>query len=146
VARSYGGAGLPETRAAERECDRSRELAKAGHGREARKAAEHALALATDAQKVALEHRTDAQQRAEVIYNDLDRQINDLEKLYSAVTPGLEKEEVGQMLGLMKMTRQSAGTVFLAYETQDWNGVMKGEPNARQVISSTRDALKAAKK
>jgi hypothetical protein len=46
----------------------------------------------------------------------------------------------------MKMTRQSAGVVFLAYEQQDWGGVLKGEPNARQVISSTRDALQAVKR
>jgi hypothetical protein len=146
VARSYGGASLPETLSAERECDHARELAKGGHGREARRVAEQALVLATEAQKQALVRRSDAQQRAEVIYNDLDRQINDLEKLYSAVTPGMEKEQVGQMLSLMKVTRQSAGTVFLAYEQQDWGGVVKGEPNARQVISSTRDALQAARK
>jgi hypothetical protein len=146
VARSYGGASLPETQAAEGECAHARALAKAGQPREARKAAEHALELATEAQKQALIRRTDSQQRAEAIYNDLDHQINDLEKLYSAVTPGMEKEQVGQMLSMMKMTRQSAGTVFLAYEQQDWNGVLKGEPNARQVISSTRDALKSAQR
>lgn len=146
IARSYGGASLPQLQQAEHECVRARDLVRAGRGREARKVAEGALALATEAQRQALIHRTDSQQRAEAIYNDLDRQINDLEKLYSAVTPGLDKEQVGQMLSMMKMTRQSAGTVFLAYEQQDWGGVLKGEPNARQVISSTRDALKAAKR
>jgi len=144
VARSYGGAALPDTRRAEEACAQARALAQAGHDREARKVAAQALALATEAQRQALVHRTDAQQRAEAVYNDLDRQINDLERLYSAVTPGLDKEQVGQLLSLMKVTRQSAGTVFLAYEQQDWGGVLKGESNARQVISTTRDALKAA--
>jgi hypothetical protein len=146
IARSYGGASLPQLQQAEHEAVRARELVHEGKGREARKVAEGALALATEAQRQALIRRTDSQQRAEAIYNDLDRQINDLEKLYSAVTPGLQKEQVGQMLSMMKVTRQTAGTVFLAYEQQDWGAVLKGEPNARQVISSTRDALQAVKK
>lgn len=146
IARSYGGASLPPLQQAEHAVARARDLARAGKNREARKAAEAALALATEAQRQALLRRTDSQQRAEAIYNDLDRQINDLEKLYSSVTPGLQKEQVGQMLSMMKMTRQSAGTVFLAYEQQDWGSVLKGEPNARQVISSTRDALQAVKR
>jgi len=104
------------------------------------------MALAAEAQKQALVRRAGTQQQAEVVYNDLDRQVNDLEKLYNVVTPGLEKEQVGELLTLMKFTRQSAGTVFLAYENKDWDTVLKGEGHAREVIASTRQALQSARK
>jgi hypothetical protein len=146
VARTYGGASLPVFQKAEHERDRARELARNGQTREARRAAEEAASLATEAQKQALVRRSDSQQRAQVVYTDLDKQINDLEKLYSATAPGLEKQEVGELLSLMKITRQSAGVVFLAYEQKDWNGVLGGEARAREVISGTRSALQSAKR
>jgi hypothetical protein len=146
AARTYGAASIPVFQQAEHERDRARELARAGQAREARRAAEQATALATEAQKQALVRRSDSQQRAEVVYADLDKQINDLEKLYSATAPGLEKQEVGELLSLMKITRQSAGVVFLAYEQKDWNGVLGGEARAREVIAGTRSALQSAKR
>ena len=121
-------------------------LVRNGPAREARRAAEQATTLAIEAQKQALVRRQDTQERAEVVYTDLDKQINELEKLYSATAPGLEKEQVGELLSLMKVTRQSAGVVFLAYEQKDWNGVLGGEARAREVIAGTRQALQSAKR
>jgi hypothetical protein len=146
AARTYGAASLPVFQKAEHERDRARELAQSGHTREARRAAEEATALATEAQKQALVRRSDAQERAQVVYTDLDKQINDLEKLYSATAPGLEKQQVGELLSLMKVTRQSAGVVFLAYEQKDWAGVLGGEARAREVIAGTRQALQSARR
>jgi hypothetical protein len=146
VARTYGAASLPIYQQAEHERDRARELVRSGPAREARRAAEQAATLAIEAQKQALVRRQDTQERAQVVYTDLDKQINDLEKLYSATAPGLEKEQVGELLSLMKVTRQSAGVVFLAYEQKDWNGVLGGEARAREVIAGTRHALEAAKR
>jgi len=146
VARTYGGSSLPIYQQAEHERDRARELVRTGPAREARRVAEQASALAIEAQKQALVRRSDTQERAQAVYTDLDKQINDLEKLYSATAPGLEKEQVGELLSLMKITRQSAGVVFLAYEQKDWNGVLGGEARAREVIAGTRKALQAAKR
>ena len=146
AARTYGAASLPIFQKAEHERDRARELARTGHAREARRAAEEAMALATEAQKQALVRRSDSQQRAEVVYTDLDKQINDLEKLYSATAPGLAKQQVGELLSLMKITRQSAGVVFLAYEQKDWAGVLGGEARAREVIAGTRQALQTVRR
>jgi hypothetical protein len=146
VARTYGGASLPVYQQAEHERDRALDLVRKGQAREAHRAAEQATLLATEAQKQALVRRSESQQRAEVVYTDLDKQINDLEKLYSATAPGLEKQEVGELLSLMKITRQSAGVVFLAYEQKDWNGVLGGEARAREVIAGTRHALQSAKR
>jgi hypothetical protein len=146
IARTYGAAPLPEFQKAEHERDRARDLVRAGRRRESRRAAESAMALATEAQKQALLRRSESQQRAEVVYNDLDRQINDLEKLYSSVTPGMEKQQVGQLLSLMKLTRQSAGAAFLAYEQQDWDGVLKAETPAREKIANTRKNLESARR
>src|SRR5260370_346870 len=72
----------------EQERGRGREVVGNGQRGEARRVAEEANTLATEAQKQALVRRSDAQQRAEVVYTDLDKQINDLEKLYSATAPG----------------------------------------------------------
>ena len=146
VARTYGAVSLPIYQQAEHERDRARGLVRSGPAREARRAAEQATALAIEAQKQALVRRSDTQERAEAVYTDLDKQINDLEKLYSATAPGLEKQEVGELLSLMKITRQSAGVVFLAYEQKDWNGVLGGEARAREVIAGTRKALQSAKR
>ena len=146
VARTYGAANLPDFQKAEHERDRASELARAGQGREARKVADKATEYAIEAQKQALVRRSDVQQKAFVAYNDLDKQINDLEKLYGTVTPGMEKAEVGELLTLMKVTRQSAGTVFLAYEKQDWNAVLGAEAHARDVIAGTRKTLESAKR
>jgi hypothetical protein len=145
VARTYGAVSLPIFQKAEHERDRARELVQAGRGREARHAAEQAMAYAVEAQKQALVRRSDAQLRAEAVYTDLDRQINDLEKLYAEVAPGVEKERLGQLLSLMKGTRQSAGIVFLAYEQQDWPGVLQGEARAREQIAVMRQALESAR-
>ena len=146
VARTYGAASLPIYQQAEHERDRALGLIRGGQTREAHRAAEQAAALAIEAQKQALVRRSDTQERAQAVYTDLDKQINDLEKLYSATAPGLEKQEVGELLSLMKVTRQSAGVVFLAYEQKDWNGVLGGEAHAREVIAGTRQALQAAKR
>jgi len=146
VARTYGAESLPVFHKAQAERDQARALVARGQPREARRAAEQARADAVEAQKQALVRRSDAQQRAEIVYNDLDRQINDLEKLYGQVAPGLEKVQLGQLLSLMKATRQSAGVVFLAYEQQDWNGVLKGENHARDRIAIMKEALEKARR
>jgi len=146
VARSYGAVSLPVFQKAEQERDQAREFVRTGQRREARRAAEQARADAVEAQKQALVRRSDAQQKAELVYNDLDRQINDLERLYTDVAPGVEKAQLAQLLSLMKLTRQSAGVVFLAYEQQDWPGVLKGETHARDVIATMRQALEKARR
>jgi hypothetical protein len=146
VARTYGAASTPAFQRAEAERDRARELARGGNRRQTRQAAQRAMALATDAQREALFRRTQKQRKAEVVYNDLDGQINELEKLYEAVTPGLEKAQVGQLLSVMKLTRQSAGTVFLAYENEDWDTVLRSETRAREVIASARRQLQSARR
>jgi hypothetical protein len=78
------------------------------------------------------------------VYTDLDKQINDLEKLYSATAPGLEKEKVGELLP-HEGDAPVRGVVFLAYEQKDWNGVLGGESHAREVIAGTRHALESAR-
>jgi hypothetical protein len=147
AARTYGA--TPETpafAAAVRELDRARALAGAGHGREARHASKHAQELAVDAQRAALVRRDETRHQAEVVYNDLDRQINDLEKLYSTVTPGLDKQRVDELLTLMKLTRAAAATLFLAYEQENYGAVVEGEPTARAAIAQMRSRLEGVRR
>jgi hypothetical protein len=146
TARAYGGgAGLAPLKAAEDEVARARALAQQGREREARHAAVRATSSAIEAQKMALVAHTEVRQKAESVYNDLDRQIIDLEKLYEAVTPGLDKEHTAELLSLMKATRQSAGQIFLAYQQQDYGTVVDREPRARAAVDSARKTLESAR-
>src|SRR5688572_5106160 len=121
AARAYGGgAALAPLKMAEDEVARARTLAAQGREREARHAAVRATSAAIEAQKMALVAHTEVRQQAEAVYNDLDRQIMALEKLYEEITPGLEKEQTAQLLSLMKLTRQTTGLLFLAYEQHDY--------------------------
>jgi hypothetical protein len=146
LARSYGATeALAPMQAAERELAAARQRRSSGQGREARRAAGRASSFASEAQKLALVSRAANQRRAERVYNDLDRQINDLEKLYSSVTPALQREQVGELLSIMKVTRATAGAVFLAYEQQDYDGVITSEGNARSAIARAKGELQQAR-
>jgi hypothetical protein len=146
AAQSYGaGPDNPAFVAAQQHLGQARALHEKGQGREARREADRAKQEAVDAQRLALVRRSETRQRAEAVYNDLDREIVDLEKLYSSATTGLDKERTGQLLSLMKITRQSTALLFLAYEQEDYDKVLAGEPKARAVIASTRQTLKATK-
>jgi hypothetical protein len=147
AARAYGGGpGLAPLTAAEDEVARARALLREEREREARRAAVRATTAAIEAQKMALVAHTEVRQQAEAVYNDLDRQIIALEKLYTEVTPGLEKEQTAQLLSLMKVTRQSTGLLFLAYEQQDYGMVVDREASAQQAVESARRTLESARK
>jgi hypothetical protein len=62
--------------AAQKELERARSLAAQNHGRDARHASKHAQNLAIEAQRLALVRREERRHQAELIYNDLDRQVN----------------------------------------------------------------------
>jgi len=147
AARSYGATpDMPPFVAAQKELERARSLAAQNHGRDARHASKHAQNLAIEAQRLALVRREERRHQAELIYNDLDRQVNELEKLYSSITPGLEKTEVGELLSLMKATRVVTGTVFLAHEREDFEGVVEGETKARAAVTQMKSRLEAARR
>lgn len=147
TARAYGGAaGLAPLKTAEDEIARARALAQQGRERDARHAAARATTAAIEAQKLALVAHDQVRQKAETIYNDLDRQIIDLEKLYEEITPGLEKEQTAQLLSLMKVTRQSTGLLFLAYEQKDYLVVVDRETVAREAVASARKTLESARR
>ena len=147
AARSYGATpDMPPFVAAQKELERARSLAAQNDGRDARHASKHAQNLAIEAQRLALVRREERRHQAELIYNDLDRQVNELEKLYSSITPGLEKTEVGELLSLMKATRVVTGTVFLAHEREDFQGVVEGETRARDAVTQMKLRLEAARR
>jgi hypothetical protein len=147
AARTYGATpDIPAFAAAQKELDRARALAARNHGRDARHASKEAQRLAVEAQRLALVRRDETRRQAELIYNDLDRQVNELEKLYSSVTPGLPKPEVGELLSLMKATRVVTGAVFLAHEREDFQGVVDGDPKARAAVAQMRARLESARR
>jgi hypothetical protein len=147
AARTYGATpDMPSFVAAQKELERARSLTAQNRGRDARHASKHAQDLAIEAQRLALVRRDERRHQAELIYNDLDRQVNELEKLYSSVTPGLEKTEIGELLSLMKATRVVTGTVFLAHEREDFQGVVDGETRAREAITQMKSRLEGARR
>ena len=147
TARAYGGGdGLAPLKTAEDGVARARVLAEQGHERDARRAAVQATTSAIEAQKLALVAQTEVRQKAEAVYDDFDRQINSLEKLYAEVTPGWQKERTGPLVSVMKATRQSTGLLFLAYEQKDYATVLDREPVARQAVESARVTLESARR
>ena len=147
AARTYGATpDMPPFAAAQNELERARSLTAQNRGRDARHASKHAQDLAIEAQRLALVRRDERRHQAELIYDDLDRQVNELEKLYSSITPGLEKTEVGELLSLMKATRVVTGTVFLAHEREDFQGVVEGETRARDAVKQMKLRLEAARR
>lgn len=147
AARTYGATpDIASFAAAQKELERARGLAAQNRGREARHASKRAQELAVEAQRQALVRRDETRHHAELIYDDLDRQVNELEKLYSSVTPGLSKSEVGELLSLMKATRVATGIVFLAHEREDFGGVVDGEIKAREAVAQMRARLEAARR
>ena len=147
AARTYGATpDIPAFVAAQKELELARALAAQNRGREARHASKRAQELAIEAQRLALVRRDETRHHAEQIYNDLDRQVNELEKLYSSVTPGLPKSEVNELLSLMKATRVVTGAVFLAHEREDFQGVVDGEARARAAVAQMRSRLEAARR
>jgi hypothetical protein len=147
TARAYGdGHDLPPLRVAEQSVATARALAGQGKEREARREAERAMASAIEAQKMALVARTAVHQRAEAAYKDLERQINELEKLYEQVTSGMPKERTAPLLSVMKATRVTTGELFLAYEKQDFGTVVDGEHRARGALAAARATLESARK
>src|SRR5918994_5721730 len=84
AAESYGARpDSAEMAAARQALEDARRLAAAGRGRGARGAARRATARATEAQAVALVAEGQAQQRADTVVEDLDREVNELENLYA---------------------------------------------------------------
>jgi hypothetical protein len=144
AARTYGATpDIPAFVAAQKELDRARAFAAQNHGRDARHASKHAQQLAVEAQRQALVRRDEIRRQAEGIYNELDRQVNELEKLYSSLTPGRSKPEVSELLSQMKATRVVTGAVFLAYEREDFQGVVDGDAKARAAVAQMRARLEA---
>lgn len=128
------------------ELGRARDLAKTGRQWEARRAAVRASSYATLAQRDALVRREEQRRQAEAIVRGLEEGIEALEKLYSEVTPGLDKAKTSRLLSLMKEARQAVATLALAYEQGRYDEVIDGENEAVNALGGTRQELTAAKR
>jgi hypothetical protein len=145
TARHYGARDeTPDLAAALGELEQARGLRKAGKDRQARLAASRALDHAIRAQRQALLGRETARRRAAGIVKDLDRGVEDLEKLYSERAPGLDRKTTSRLFSQMKDARQAAATLVLAYQKGGYDEVIAGEALAKQVLASTAEQLRAA--
>lgn len=147
VARTYGAtpdqAPLAE---AQRGLDLARQLAAAGKGHEARRAARAARDRAIEAQRLALTVHDEKRRRAKTVVDDVDKKMSELEDAYSEASPGLDKPTASRLLSLMKGARQTGGGLVLAYEQGEYDKVIADEKAARKALTSARDAVKSARK
>jgi hypothetical protein len=147
AARAYGATeDLPSFQAAVGELERARDLARRGEDRQAWRAAAQASAHAIVAQRQALSGREEQRHQAEAIVAHIDRLVSELEDLYVAVTPGLDKPRVARLLSLMKVARQAGASLGLAYEQGNYRKVVDDEKGARAMLAAVREALTGAKR
>jgi hypothetical protein len=147
AARAYGATpDIPAYAAAQGELERARRARTEGRGSETRRAAAASAEHAVEAQRVALVRAQQTRRKAEEIVDDLDREVNRLEELYSTITPSLDKPTVSGLLSLMKHARETAATLFLAKDQGNYERVVTGEAQARQVLAETRARLEGARR
>jgi hypothetical protein len=145
VARSYGATSeLPALAAAEKALGEAEALARQGRGRQARRAAEQAQQLASEAQHAALVRRDSQRIRAKEIVDQLDRRVDELEDLYAEKKSGLSKARASQLISRMKQARATAAVLVLAWEQQDYPGVLEGEARAIALLEEVKKELQAA--
>jgi len=144
--RAYGASeDLAPYKSAVRGLARAREMATAGKGLEARRAARAARLDAVEAQRLALTQREAARRDAERITFEIDRHLSDLEGLYTEVSIGLPKDEVSRLLSLMKNARRSGAGLYLAYEGKDYGRVIAEEAATLKLLDETKGMLAAAR-
>lgn len=146
TAESYGArADAPAMLAARKEIDQARRLKQAGDERGGRVAALRAVARASEAQAVALVDEGQARHRVRGVVDDLDTEVNSLEKLYEDVAPNVTRETRSELLKKMRSARKAAAAVFLAHDEQRFEDALKAEAEARRALADTRAALEAAR-
>jgi hypothetical protein len=146
TARAYGAPdGAPEMVKAREDLALARARLAAEQPLEARAAAERATGHAIAAQRAALVARSGTAERARAVYDDLDREVVELERLYGEATKDLGPSETSRLFSLMKATRVATGAVFLAYEEQDYERALGAEARAREAVAEAREQLESAK-
>jgi len=144
AARAYGAPeSEPSLGAAVEALERARSFAASGNRRKTRRAALDARARGIEAQRVALASREDVRRRARTVVDGVDSLLNDLEDLYAEAAVGKQREEVADLLSLMKNARQSGASLFLAYEQGDYARVTEGEKAATDTLLGARAILRA---
>lgn len=146
AAETYGGASLPSFVAARNELQSAERLARSGDRRAARHAAVRAAGAAADAQREALARRVEAAARAEKIIEDIDRDVNGLEKAYAEVSAGRRSDERARLVSALKKARATAATLALAYEEEDYERVLREGQAVRAALEATHRTLLAARR
>jgi hypothetical protein len=145
AARIYGATeDLSRFAAAERELESARALAQRGRKREARQAARRASEQAILAQRDALLRRDAQRRQAQAVVEEADRRLNDLEKIYTQVTKGLEKRKVAELLSSMKEARQAGAGLVLAFEQDDYPKVLADQAAAFATLDVVLAELRKA--
>ncbi len=145
-ARTYGGTStIPSYAVAERQLAEARTLLGQGDERAARATAQRANENAIAAQRDALVAQTTARTKAAQLVEQLDREVNDLERLYAATAPTVDKATAAQFLTTLKNARRTAAALDLAQEQENWTKVLEQEPAARAVLQGAREKMMTAR-
>ena len=144
VARGYGARpDIPVMDQAERELARAEALLAQKDHQQARHAAESAQALAAEAQQAALIARDAMRVKAKLVIDNLDQRIDELEEIYSTRSKGVGPERARHLFSRMKHARATAAELVLAWEQEDFDGVVKGEGAAVAEIEAVKKDLQS---
>jgi hypothetical protein len=147
AARAYGADdGDPDLQAASASLERARRLAGSGQRRATRQAAADARARGVAAQRVALARREEQRRRARTIVDAVDARLNDLEDIYAEASVGKSKQDLAELLSVMKTARQAGASLFLSYEQGDFARVIEGEGAATDTLQQARALLETPRK
>jgi hypothetical protein len=125
--------------------ERARQHAARRERWQSRRAIAEALESAVEAQRAALATREELRRSAQKVVGDIDRQLNELEDLYTDASKVVSKEETARLFGMMKNVRTRTAALFLASEEQNYAKVTAGENDARQLLAEARKELIAAR-
>jgi hypothetical protein len=142
AARSYGARDdLPSFVAARKELDEARALLQARRPREARQAALRASEKAIQAQRDGLIQRDEDRRHAAAIVTEIDRRLNELERLYGRASKTVDSNRRAELLTLMKAARQAGSGLVLVYERDDFDRVIAGEKDALAALDAVRETM-----
>jgi len=68
--------------------------------------------------------------------------LNELEDLYGAATPGLDKKQVARLLSLMKEARRTGAALILTHEQGNYRKVLQDEKATKETLATVRATLK----
>ncbi len=143
AAHQYGaGPGLPAYVAAESALERASARAGAGRLGAARREARDALQQALDAQRLALAQFEDERRAAQKVVRQIDDRLDEVEELFARLPRDMDQAAAAEMSSLLKATRRAGAGLWLAFEEQRFDDVLRERDRVLAVLDANRETLR----